>query len=85
MKLEEYIKDGFDDSLREYIQSEEYRTQKQPENNLLKELQYGMSEVQKKQFNLFLDAVTASNSMLLSQAYLHGVVEGVALRKNVIG
>lgn len=85
MKLEEYIKDGFDDSLRDFIQSEEYRAQKQQENNLLKELQYGMSDVQKKQFNLFLDVVTTSNSMLLSEAYLHGVVEGVALRKKVIG
>lgn len=85
MKLEEYIKDGFDDSLRDFIQSEEYRIQKQQENNLLKELQYGMSEVQKKQFNIFLDAVTTSNSMLLTEAYLHGVVEGVALRKKVIG
>ena len=85
MKLEEYIKDGFDDSLRDFIQSEEYRVQKQQENNLFKELQYGMSDAQKKQFNLFLDALTTSNSMLLSEAYLHGVVEGVALRKKVIG
>ena len=29
MELEECIKDGFDDSLREFIHSEEYRTQKQ--------------------------------------------------------
>ena len=29
MKFEEYIKDGFDNSLRDYIQSEEYRNQKQ--------------------------------------------------------
>ena len=29
MELEECIKDGFDDSLREYIQSEEYVSAKQ--------------------------------------------------------
>ena len=31
MELEEYIKDGFDDSLRDYIQSEEYVSEKQQE------------------------------------------------------
>lgn len=31
MELEECIKDGFDDSLRDYIQSEEYVSAKQQE------------------------------------------------------
>lgn len=84
MELEECIKDGFDDSLREFIQSEEYRTQKKQERYLLEELQRGFSETQKRQFNMFLNAATESNSMLLSEAYLHGVVEGIALHNKVI-
>ena len=35
MELEEYIKDGFDDSLRDYIQSEEYVSAKQQERRVL--------------------------------------------------
>lgn len=84
MELEEYIKDGFDDSLRDYIQSEEYQAQKQQEKQLLKAFQSDLSQEQKAQFNRFLDAATTSNSMLLSQAYLHGVVEGIALRNKII-
>ena len=84
MELEECIKDGFDDSLKDYIQSEEYRTQKQQEEYLLKTFQYSLTEEQKKLFNLLLDAATTSNSMLISQAYLHGVVEGIALRNKII-
>lgn len=32
----------------------------------------------------FLDAATNTSSMLLSEAYLHGVVEGIALRNKVV-
>lgn len=35
MELEECIKDGFDDSLRDYIQSEEYVLVKQQERKYL--------------------------------------------------
>ncbi|MEO5302582.1 hypothetical protein V4S31_12295 [Enterococcus cecorum] len=35
MELEEYIKDVFDDSLRDYIQSEEYVSAKQQERRAL--------------------------------------------------
>ena len=31
-----------------------------------------------------MDAATNTSSMLLSEAYLHGVVEGIALRKKVV-
>ena len=84
MELEEYIKDGFDDSLRDYIQSEKYMSQKQQENDLLVEFQSNLSDDQKQQFILFLNAATTSNGMLISEAYMHGVVEGIALRDKVV-
>ena len=84
MELEECIKDGFDDSLREYIQSEEYVSAKQQERRCLAYLESLLNESQKKALYSFLDETTNTSSRLLSEAYMHGVVEGIALRKKVI-
>ena len=84
MELEECIKDGFDDSLRDYIQSEEYASAKQQEKRCLAYLEKLLNRNQKEALHSFMDAATTSNSMLLSEAYLHGVVEGIALRKKVV-
>ena len=47
MELEECIKDNFDESLRVYIQSQEYTRLKQQEDRLLSYLQAGLSDMQK--------------------------------------
>ena len=84
MELEECIKDGFDDSLRDYIQSEEYVSAKQQEKRCLAYLEKLLNGNQKEALHSFLDAATTSSSKLLSEAYLHGVVEGIALRNKVV-
>jgi ribosomal 50S subunit-associated protein YjgA (DUF615 family) len=84
MELEEYIKDGFDDSLRDYIQSEEYVSAKQQERRAMVYLVSLLNESQITALHSFLDAATASNSMILSESYLHGVVEGIALRNKIV-
>lgn len=83
MELEECIKDNFDESLRVYIQSQEYTRLKQQEDRLLLYLQAGLSDIQKQQLGAYLDAVTEVHSALASEAYVHGVVEGIALREKV--
>lgn len=83
MELEECIKDNFDESLRVYIQSEEYTRLKQQEGRLLSYLQVGLSDMQKQQLTAFLDAATRVHSALASEAYVHGVVDGIALREKV--
>lgn len=84
MELEECIKDGFDDSLRDYIQSEKYVSAKQQEKRCLAYLEKLLDRNQKEALHSFLNTATISNGMLLSEAYLHGVVEGMALRKKVV-
>ena len=71
MELEECIKDGFDDSLREYIQSEEYVSAKQQERRCLAYLESLLNESQKKALYSFLDETTNTSSRLLSEAYMH--------------
>lgn len=83
MELEECIKDNFDESLRVYIQSQEYTRLKQQEDRLLSYLQAELSDMQKQQLTAFLDAATRAHSALASEAYVHGVVDGIALREKV--
>lgn len=84
MELEECIKDNFDESLRVYIQSQEYTRLKQQEDRLLSYLQVGLSDdIQKQQLGAYLDAATEVHSALASEVYVHGVVEGIALREKV--
>lgn len=45
MELEECIKDNFDDSLRDFIRSDEYTRLKQQEDRLLSYLQAGLSDI----------------------------------------
>ena len=83
MELEECIKDNFDDSHRDFIRSDEYTRLKQQEDRLLSYLQAGLSDIQKQQLGAYLDAATEVHSALASEAYVHGVVEGIALREKV--
>lgn len=50
MELEECIKDGFDDSLRDYIRSEEYVSAKQQEGRCLVYLESLLNDSQKMHF-----------------------------------
>lgn len=83
MELEECIKDNFDESLRVYIQSQEYTRLKQQEDRLLSYLQAGLSDMQKQQLGAYMDATTEVHSALASQDYVNGVVAGIALREKV--
>ena len=69
MELEECIKDNFDESLRVYIQSQEYTRLKQQEDRLLSYLQVGLSDIQKQQLGAYLDAATEVHSALVSRRY----------------
>lgn len=85
VELEECIKDAFEDSLKNYTQSDEYTKEKQSADEKLAAFRNGLSDIQKQQFNEMMDTVTTVSSMLASEAYLHGVVEGIALKSRIIG
>lgn len=84
LELEECIKDAVEESMNGYIQSEEYVQQKQQINCMLQAFRSGLSKIQKQQLNNMLDAISNCDGMFASEAYLHGVVEGIALRGKVV-
>ncbi len=84
MELEECIKDALEESMQAYIHSEIYNEQKQAVDGLIMEFRCSLNEVQKMKFNLILDSLSNLNSMFTAEAYMHGVVEGIALHGKVI-
>lgn len=85
MELEECIKDAFDVFLEEYMKAKDYIAERQKTTEKLKSFRAGLSDIQKKQFNEIIDTISDDNSKLASEAYMHGVVEGIVLRGKVIG
>lgn len=84
MELEECIKDALEESMQAYIHSEKYQEQKQSGNDMITDFRAGLSDDQVRKFNAILDTISNQNSMFASEAYMHGVVEGIALRGKVI-
>ena len=84
MELEECIKDALEESMQAYIHSEKYQEQKQEINDLITDFRGSLSVSQQAKFNAILDAMSNQNSMFASEAYMHGVVEGIALHGKVI-
>ena len=76
MELEECIKDNFDESLRVYIQSQEYTRLKQQEDRLLSYLQAGLSDMHeysramKSHFRKFGNQMSGSGNHLCNYASL---------------
>lgn len=83
MELEECIKDAIDESMKEYICSDEYITQQQEISELQKALKERLSEKQQNTLNQLLDRISTCDGQLAAEAYMHGVVEGIALRGKI--
>lgn len=84
MELKECIKDSFDAAVSAYINSEEYQEQQKHINTMLLEIRNSLPKEKIGRFNELIDAIGNCNSGLASEAYVCGVVEGIALRKTVI-
>ena len=84
MELEECIKDGFDDSLRDYIQSEEYQQRQDKVDEMVNSFRISLRADQQLQLTKIIDAITSEDGIMALEAYIHGVVEGIALRNKVI-
>lgn len=84
MELKECIKDSFDDAVSVYISSREYQEQQEQINAMFLEVRNCLPEGKRGLFNDLIDTIGNCNSGLALEAYVCGVVEGVALRKTII-
>lgn len=79
MELEEYIKDATDEAMSDYIKSEKYKEHKKQINDLLRNMRENLSSEKMILLNQLL-----CDGAFASEAYLQGVVEGIALCKKKI-
>ena len=84
MELEEYIKDATEEAMSDYIKSEKYKEHKKQINDLLRSMRENLSSEKMILLNQLLDAISVCDGAFASEAYLQGVVEGIALCKKKI-
>ncbi len=85
VEIEECIKDAFEDSMQLFVQTEEYKKERDEINDMIITFRAMLDVNRQLQFNEIVDAITVADGKLASEAYLHGVVEGIALREKIIG
>lgn len=85
VEIEECIKDAFEDSMQLFVQTEEYKKERDEINDMIITFRAMLDVNRQLQFNEIMDAITVADGKLASEAYLHGVVEGIALREKIIG
>jgi len=70
--------------MQTYIQSDEYQTQKNAINQKMVEFHKGLSEAQQKEFNQLINMIDDAHAEFVEKAYVYGVVNGIALREQVL-
>lgn len=84
LELEECIKNNFDESLREYIQSEEYIHRQEKADDMISSFRINLHADQQLQLNKIIDVITSIDGNIALEAYIHGVVEGIALQNKFV-
>ncbi len=84
MKIDECMKDALDDSMKDYNLSDESMQRRHEINHMISSLRLSLSADQSKQLNRLLKAIDKDERLYASEAYLHGVVEGIALRNKYV-
>ncbi len=82
--LENCIADSMEESMQPYIRSDEYQKPKAAINQKIIAFRKGLSEAQQKEFNQIIDSMDDVHAKFTSKAYVYGVVNGIALREQIL-
>lgn len=78
--LEDAILDTMDSALEGYLNSDEYQKQTDEIERLENDFKASLSPAQVKLFICLLDKINDSDGRVTSQAYVAGVLRGIAFR-----
>lgn len=84
MGLADVIKDTMDGALKDYLESEEYQRQADEIEQLEKKLKVSLTPAQKKLLMELLDKISYCDGKFAMEAYVTGVVRGIALRDQYV-
>lgn len=80
LSLKECIKDDFDDALKTYTDSIEYRQSREEANAMFTSFRTKLPEDLQAELNNIMNAFSNINSELAGEAYYRGVINGIAIR-----
>ena len=83
MSLVTCIADNFDDAMRPYTNSEEFKSLKAASDAAVNEFIATLSPAYKSRFENVYSLITDTNAALSEKAYVTGVVNGIAIAKEV--
>lgn len=83
MILENYIADSIDESMKDYINSEEYRDEHRKISEKTAAFRAALSPEMKIEFNMLMNDIDNFDSAFASKAYVTGTVNGIALREKI--
>ena len=84
MELEQCIKDALEESMQGYNLSDENVQRRQEISLLINDLRRSLREDQSAKLNQILDAISTQDGLFASEAYMHGVMEGITLHNKYI-
>jgi len=83
MILENYIADSIDESMKDYINSKEYRDERRKISEKTAAFRAALSLEMKIEFNILMNDIDNFDSAFASKAYVTGTVNGIALREKI--
>lgn len=83
-EIKESIKDSYDSTMMSYYQSDEYKELYQQREDAISDLESTLSDDQISSLHKADEAFMKLHSHIALEAYYRGVVEGIAVRKDVI-
>ena len=83
-EIKESIKDSYDSTMMSYYQSDEYKELNQQREDAISDLESTLSDDQIRSFRKADEAFMKLHFHVSLEAYYRGVVEGIAVRKDVI-
>lgn len=84
MELEECMKDALEESMQSYRTSPEYMERRHEIADNIALFKKSLTTQQVQQLNNILDCISTCDAGFASEAYVRGVVEGIALHDKVM-
>ena len=82
--LECYIADSMEETMRSFTESEEYMAPRAAINKMIAEVRAELNPEMQKSFNTLMDMMNNAHADFAAKAYTYGVVNGIALREQVM-
>ena len=83
LPLSQCIAGGIEEAMQMYINSDDYQIPHKTVNAKIAAFRSSLSTAQQTEFNQLINEIDTVNAEFIDQAYVTGVVNGIALRESI--